>query len=152
MTYFQDHSDLVLNSLGVGASTALAIVDNSTLLSNNVVNFRKLTMSWYSLLATDTAVLWAITRETQGTTAPVLLTDSIVRNLRNENHLIRGPSYMPSRPDSHDTNWRKTVVLKNITLDQDDDLRLVVTNVDTAFASTGNKVHVFLKGWYRVVS
>lgn len=152
MTYYQVHTDLVLNSLGAGSSVAMKIVDNSAEVSNEVVNFRKLTMSWYTIMTTSSAVIWGIVRQTQDGTIPVMSSDSVVRNLRNENHLLRGPSLMPTRPNSDNDQWRKTVVLKNITLDQDDDLLLVVTNLDIALASSGNNLHAFMKGWYRVVS
>lgn len=152
MTYYQEKVNLTVNSLGLNASDVLLMVDNSVVVGNEVVNFKKLTMSWYTDLVTDSALLWAVTRETEGSSAPSLIAEATVRNLRNENHLIRGPSFMPTRPGSDDLNWRKTVVLKNITLDEDDDLRLVVTNVVSALGSSNNTIITFMKGWYRVVS
>lgn len=152
MTYYQDYETLALNSLGLNASDQMLIVDNSAVLSNEVANFRKLAVSWYTDMVTSGGLLWAIVRRTEGSAVPSLISESQVRNLRNENHLIRGPSFMPTRPGGVDDIWRKTIVLKNITLDQDDDLLLVVTNIVGALGSSNNNLHAFMKGWYRVVS
>lgn len=153
--YFEVHQDLNIASLANGGDAVAAVVDNSLDFSpaNSVVNFRKLTLRWYEDMASGLGIAWAITRELQDVAAPTLDISGTVRDLRNENHLLRGPIFTVTRERGDSPIMRKTMVLKNITLDENDDLRLCVTNMGGgAFSAGTNQFHMLTTGFYRIVT
>ncbi len=159
--YFQNVNTLDFNSLAAGADVSLMIVDNSSQIlptGNTAVKFNKLTVqvSWDPGIDMDARqLLTAVIRHKEGTTAEKLDTVTDVRNLRNENQLLRGPWML------HTTNnianvtpferFMKTIVLKNIVFDEDDDVVMGFTNLSSAFGATTQKVRNMVRGFYREV-
>ncbi len=142
-----------LESAAVSSDAVSAIVDTSTLLGNEAVKFVKLTIGYHMDFTTDGHIILAITRETEDSAAPDLVSLSGLRNLKNEGHMIRGPFFLPTQLQGG--KWKpKSAVLKNLTLDEDDDLRLCTTihPSSLAMSSSRNKIIVFAKGYYRTVT
>ena len=160
--YFQQVNTLDLQSLASGGDASLTIVDNSGQIlptGNIAVKFNKITIqtSFDLDLGDSRDLLVAVIRHKEGTTPEKLDTVTDVRNLRNENQLLRGP-WMIQTP-AYDTSgvatpfdrFMKTIVLKNIVLDEDDDLVMGFTNLDSAFSANAERVRNMVRGFYREV-
>lgn len=159
--YFQQVNSLDFNALGAGADASLTIVDNSSQIlpsGNQAVKFSKITIQ-VGLGSNFTDVrhlLTAVIRHKEGSTAEKLDTVTDVRNLRNENQLLRGPWMLQTfnADANRDTifgSFMKTIVLKNIVLDEDDDLVMGFTVLDSAFSGTAQTMRNMVRGFYREV-
>lgn len=160
--YFQQVNTLDLNALASGGDAQLTIVDNSQQIlptGNIAVKFNKLTIQteFDADLSDTRTLLAAVIRHKEGATAHKLDTVNDVRNLRNENQLLRGPWMLQTPPyvtgGAHApfTRYMKTIVLKSVVLDEDDDLVLGITNLSAAFSANAERMRNMVRGFYTEV-
>ncbi len=143
-----------LESAAVSSDAVSAIVDTSTLLGNEAVKFVKLTVGYHMDFTTSGHVILALTRETEDSAAPDLVSLSGLRNLKNEGHMLRGPFFLPTTLNGQEVWKPKSQIITNLVLDEDDDLRLCTTIHPSSLAmgSTRNKIIIYAKGYYRTVT
>lgn len=150
-----DSYTTLFDGLANGAEVEHLIMDNSVGFGNEVVHFRKITLQfgWQCQVAgTAMALLMAVMRDTEGTTPIALDSTSAVRDARNENKLLRGPWMMLMSSQLGDRTMGKTLVLRELTLDQNDDLKIVFTNMSgQALNASAHHLYVFMKAWYKKV-
>ena len=99
----------------------------------------------------------AIVRQSEADSAPALDDRAVIRDLRNEGKLLRGPWMFNTfnadgATDSPFSTFLKTIVLKNLTIDENDDIVMCFTNLETAFSAGSQIVRNFVKMFFRVVS
>ncbi len=155
--HIQIQDDLTgFDSLADDSIVNTVILDNSVDFGGNVVKIRKAVFRWGLTLqqAGNTVLLAAVVRHTQGS-PPTAYTETTIRDLRNENHLLRGPWLLvlgSQQPTSVLENM-KPIILKNLILDQNDDVTLALQNVGgAALTAAGPHLHWMMTAWYRVIS
>lgn len=155
--YVQTHISRLtsFDSLADDAMFREAIIDNSADFSNVLLRVRKVKLEWSLIQQTgaDTILKLAVTRHPEGSPATDL-NETSIRDLRNENKLLRGPWMLALRnsPVSPVANM-KSITLKNLTLDQNDDLSLHFQNMaGSAIQSAGPHLYMLKKMWVRRLS
>lgn len=146
----------LFDGFSVGAELEHLIIDNSVGFGGEVVHFKKMTIQfgWINggTASQALAILMAVVRDTEDTTPIALDSTSAVRDARNENHLLRGPWMRILDGRTNAVTMGKTIVLHDVTLDQNDDLKMIFTNVGTgSFPSPGPHLFVNLRAWYKKV-
>ncbi len=157
--YEQFANQVDFNALASGGDIMMDIVNNSSQIGNVVARFNKITVQTgvNETMADQRHILVAVVRQSEGDSAPSLDNRATIRDLRNEGKLLRGP-WMFSTYDANGskdgpfTNFLKTIVLKNLTVDENDDIVMCFTNLDAAFSSTTQTIRNFVKMFFRVVS
>ena len=131
-------------------NTQFTIFDNSGTAGNKTVVFTKLTVSWGWEGTDNIPLLLAVMRRNQSTSAALDLDDAdAIRDAINQNQMLRGPWMIPTSPlDTGFARW-KTMVFKKLMLDSNDDLQLEVTPMSATAAA--QKIHLYYKGFYRIV-
>ncbi len=156
--YLQTELTISLNALAAGGDASDRIFDNSGDFGGEVVRINKLTMqTWMEGMDDVRPLLVAVVRDTEDVANPSLDVEGTVRDLRNENKLLRGPWHRStaleaSATSNNDLIFTKTIVMKNIVLDQNDDLKLCVTNIGSVFGATPQNIHGLVKAYWRTVS
>ena len=156
--YIQTHTSRLtqFDNLADDAVYREPIIDNSADFSNVLLRVRKVKLEW-SLMqgASDFTVLkLAVTRHPEGTPAADL-NQTTIRDLRNENKLLRGPWMLALPPATARVPVAnmKSITLKNLTLDSNDDLSLHFQNMGgTALNATGPHLYMLKKMWVRRLS
>ena len=139
-----------LASAAALSNNLFTIFDNSGTSGNKTVMFRKLTVSWGGQFTDDVVpMIVAVGRQKESGSALDLDDATAVRDYINENHMLRGPWMMFSR-FAGDNYKFKTMVFKKLMLDANDDLVLHVSPL-IAFDAQTNKIHLYYKGFYRIV-
>ncbi len=162
-TKYEQFLNLVdLNGLASGADIGLDILNNSSQLGSNVVKVMKATIqTWFRFNMDDLReILVAVVRHDEADESFALDDRATVRDLRNEGKLLRGPWCLQTVSQATSSvpvvspwgRFMKTIVLKNLVLDEDDDVSLMITNVDSNFAASNQEMRNFVKVFYRVVS
>lgn len=157
--YYQrlDESSLELNALAVGSEASVKLVDNSVDFTGSVVKFTKLTVQIFEIGMDDSRnLLMAIVRDTEDATEITLDTLAAVRDNKQAGKLLRGPwltgTLVAGRESSRWDRFFKTIVMKTLTLDENDDLTLQITNRGpNAFGGTSQIIGIYARGYYRVV-
>ncbi len=151
----EDQYTTEFDALANSSSVTHLIVDNSLGFGNEVVHLRKVTMQYAFISITASgsqAVVLAVMRATEGEANIDLGSASAVRDARNENKLLRGPWMLVLDGRQYARTQGKTIILKNLTLDQNDDLKLIVQNESGAsLPNPGPHLFVYTKGYYKKV-
>ena len=146
-------------SFDVSSKTALTnslftIFDNSGTAGNKTVMFTKLTVAWGYYGGDCIPVLLSIGRQKEGGVALDVDDPDAVRDYINDGHSLRGVWMQGTKPPAVDSTavlfhkW-KTMVFKKLMLDANDDLVLHYTPMVTQ--SSVEKIHLYYKGFYRIV-
>ncbi len=165
--YFQpaDHS-LEFASLAAGGDIALTLVDNSSDFTNAILKWSKLTIRPYwdavdmgaATVDSRTLLMMVHKQDEDDTTAKVLDSQEVIRELQNDKKIIRGPWwYTP--PGFVTSGFRPTmaghmkpIVLKNFVMDREEDLRMDFTNISSsAFSATSQILKFGMRGFVRVI-
>lgn len=153
-----------LNALANGADTGITLMDNSADFGNSIVTFRKLTLRWHwhgadmTNFAAD-ELLVALTKQDEDDTGtyPSLDSEEVVRELRRDNKMVRGPWIIttPNRVGGgsftpHMALLMKPIVLKNLVLGPEEDLLVSFTNLSNAvLPSSSQLIRFFPMGYAR---
>lgn len=157
--YEQFVNQVDLNALGSGNDILLDIMNNSSQIGNVVAKFNKITVQtcYDQNMADNRQILVAVIRQGETESAPSLDNRATIRDLRNEGKLLRGP-WMVNTYDQNANiagpfmNFMKTIVLKNLVVDENDDIVLAITNLGANFAGSSQIIRNFTKMFFRVVS
>ncbi len=147
-----------MNNLANGAEAELIVIDTSSM-SDDPMTVKKATIQFCQMGWGDSDSLFyaAIVKDKEGAAPPALDTTQDVIDLRNENKLLRGPWLWAPGSLAMSTGGLygrhvKTVVLKNLRLDENDDVKLVLTNVKgAAMAATDHVLKSLSKIFWRPV-
>lgn len=157
--YEQFANTIDLNGFASGADIMLDIMNNSSQIGGVVARFNKITVqtAMESTMVTPNHMLVAVVRQSETDSAPSLDNRATVRDLRNEGKLLRGPwMFSTFNADAQVVGpfgmFLKTIVLKNLTVDENDDIVMCFTNLDGAFSATAQGIRNFVKMFFRVVS
>lgn len=150
----EDQLQTEFDSLADGSAVTHKIVDNSVGFGNEVVHLRKITMQYAFVQQANGNVnfLLAVIRQGEGGSAIDLGSASAVRDARNENKMLRGPWQLTLDSRQYTRTQGKTIVLKSITIDQNDDLEFQIQN-ESGFAlgSSGPHMNIFTRAYYKKV-
>lgn len=155
--YLLRHATMLteFDSLADDGIVNVSMVDNSVDLGNAVTHFRKLKFSWSIMhqAAANSVFQCHVVRHTEGS-EPTSYSESAVRDLRNENKLLRGPWFLAIGRDlGVNVVNMKPILMKNLTMDENDDLTLAIRNISgAALPATGPHLYNLVSGWYRIVS
>lgn len=154
--------DQAITALVQGASAssvdfAALMLDNSAITGGTYAIIRKLTFYWSTIETTVTdrgACLVAVMKQKEGSTSIKLDDEAAVRDAQEQKQMLRGPWLIAYRsaPGGGDQDLvvRKTIVLQNVKLGPDDDIRLQFTTIDST--SSTFTVNTFAKMWWRSVA
>lgn len=158
-TKYEQFNNIVdFNALASGGDIMLDVLNNSSQLGNVVAKINKLTMqiAIHKDMADFRHVLTAIVRQAEGDAAPSLDNRATIRDLRNEGKLMRGPwmfsTFNGDTISGPFEGFLKTIVLKNLVVDENDDIVMCFTNLDAVFSSSTQRIRNLVKVFYRVVS
>lgn len=157
---------LNLTSLASGGDVEKVLVDNSADFGNKVLVWKKLTIRPIfdaEQLAAGTlqprTLIHVLYKRDQDDSS-VLSADVAeqIRELSNDKKLLRGP-WWATTPDLETSGFipmyaghMKPQVLKDVTLDREEDLVWSVTNVSGTFSASTQSLDFALKGYVRVVT
>lgn len=133
------------------------MIDRSVLDAGPIRIYKCTTQFWMQGMDDVRAMLMAVIRQTSGGAVPDIRSEQVVTDLRNENKLLRGPWVRVTCPDAagvSPNSWifTKSVVLKNLTLDSNDDVEVVFTNLDAnAFAASSQKIQWLSRIFWRQI-
>ena len=150
--YFMDVTDIDFNALAAGGDISERIVDRSAIsgTANSMTNLLKAKIAWMDISITDEKTVFAGVfrdEESLGNSGWAMDDVQTVDDYRMENKLLRGPFTLALGPVSpaavYDRSF-KTIVLKNVHLDVDQDLYIGFTNYSggSAFSGTSQKLRV----------
>lgn len=146
-----------LNALAADGTLMGEIIDRTVLSANPIRVTKCTTQIWMEEMDNIRPILMAIVRQTQGGSIPDIRDKDVVIDLRNENKLLRGPWVRGTMNESQSQRWNdlvftKTIVLKNLTLDANDDVEVIFLNLSgTAFAGTAQRIHWMSRIFWREV-
>ncbi len=142
-------------SLGAGADLNTSLFDNSARVSNVPVRVVKLKSqyAWDADVVDERLLLMSVHRETQDATPLSLDTESAVKNATQDGRFYRRPSLTHTNPTGfgvagHMDHFLKPTILKNVLLDNDDDIVLAFTNVDAAFTAAAQNMFIRMEAWF----
>ena len=143
------------DSLADAGQVQLLLVDNSAIAGNKMIRVRKLKVEWVLSVQTEADIVLraGVVRHTESS-PPADLDQNTVRDLRNENKLLRGPWMLPVMYRKLGLPFlNKPIILRGITLDANDDLSLIFENMTgAALPAAGPHLYALIKYWYSVVS
>ena len=129
------------------------LFDNSGTAGNKTIMFTKFTFSWVYYGGDSYPFVIAIGRQKEGGVALDLDDAPSIRDYINENHMLRGPWMMVTKPLVEDQkpggHKHKTMVFKKLMLDANDDLVMHYSPLITH--TSGEKFHIYYKAFYRIV-
>lgn len=156
--FFLDEDQLLtdFDSLADASSVTHLIVDNSIGFGNEVVHLNKITTQYAFLnqsAGANANLLIAVMRQNEGESAIDLGSASAVRDARNENKMLRGPWQLTLHGEVKGQRTQgKTLILKDLTLDQNDDLKIIFQNESgAALAAAGPHMYAFTRAYYKKV-
>ena len=136
-----------------GADAAYTLFDNSGVAGNKYVRIAKHQLQWFMNSNEQALFYVAVMKQKEGEAAPTLDDEATVRDAKSEGRLIRGPRMISNRQPGIETanvlHARKTIVLKYILLDPNDDLIFALTNATATLTGT-NTIQTFYKVWWKV--
>ncbi len=156
-SYFAKDGQVTLTSLANGGDAMFAIVDNSADLGNSAVKFNKITVQWQGGTVDQLEITCGVLRLDESEGSPQLDSFAIVKDFRNKGQMLRGPWMVTTVPLGQVaglyTAAGKTIVLKNLFLDKNDDVVFAVTNSSgSAFSGSAQALQMVVRGFYRVVA
>ena len=154
MRYDQATGVIAVGSASVGVGFSLVLFDNSGMAGNKYLKIGKMTIQWFSNFNQQNLFYMILYKAKEGSGAILPSDETTVRDLRSEGRLIRGPwtlSTVGPGVESSNTMWqRKTIVLQDLLLDPNDDLKLG-TELRTQSSTGTNEIRVFTKTYWKVV-
>lgn len=159
--YFQKTVDVDFNALAAGGDISAVLVDRSAVsgTANSMTTLTKAKIQWSDISISDERTLMmGVLRdeESLGATGIALDSSDVVDDYRDEGKLLRGPWMLPVGPVTpaavYDRMY-KTIVLKNVHLDKDQDLYVGFTNYSggSAFAGSSQKLRFVTTGWHKLL-
>ena len=151
--YAQIENVISLSSMGAGDDVMGPIVDNSVLFGNEFVRVVKAEFEWVTDITSEGSLMVAVLKRDESLTTPPSLDDQgTIIDLRSTRSLLRGPWLIPAGMGADATVKRKTIVLKKINLDRDDDIVMAITNhPNSDTTDAGAELQHLTKVWYRKI-
>ena len=127
--------------------------------SNSMTTLTKAKIQWHDVnISDERSLLMAVFRdeESLGNSGIALDSADIVDDYRDEGKLLRGPWALAVGPVSpsavYDRSF-KTIVLKNVHLDKDQDLYVGFTllTASGAFAASSQAIRFVVTGWHKLL-
>lgn len=158
-------TNLDFNALASGGDLQVVVVDNSGLFTNSILKWSKLklTLLWEPTDLTsfdDRAIavmLCKLDQDDLGTAQSVDVEEN-VRELRRDGKLVRGP-WIVHTPNTETSGFHgpysllmKPIILKNFTMDREEDLVFCTTNMSSAFQATSQILDIFSQGFVRIIT
>lgn len=151
-------SSLDFDALATGNSIALVVVDHSVDIGAFPARIVKLKtqMLWAREMSDERFLVMSVYRQTEGSSALDLLSETVVRNATQAGQFYRRPwlTHTNSRAFGEAgimDHFLKSLVLKNVLLDEDDDLVVGFTNPDTTFSAGAKSLHTRTEFWWKRV-
>ncbi len=142
--------EVTLASKADGSDTNITILDNSVDLSGATVHWNKLVIRFHFELEDSDVFIVGLTRQPQGSSPGALDDADNIRDLRSQNSWLRGPWIVGGVLPTGGV-MGKAIVLKGLTLDDNDDVNLGLTAIG-ATAAGGQGIKLLVTGFYRKVS
>ncbi len=151
--YFVKVLTVSLASKADSADTLVTLIDNSVDLSGATVHWNKLVVRFHHALEGTDAFIVGITRQPQGSSPGALDVADTVRDLRSQNAWLRGPWLIAGNGVGAALTGQmgKAIVLKGLTLDDNDDVNMGLTALGATGAGS-QTLKVLITGFYRKVS
>lgn len=159
--YFQKVIDVDFNALASGGDISAVVVDRSGIsgTSNSMTTLTKCKIQWHDVSVTDErSLMMAVFRdeESLGNTGIPLDDVDNVDDYRDEGKLLRGPWALavgPVAPSAVYDRSFKTIVLKNVHLDKDQDLYVgfSLLTASGAFAASSQIIRFVTTGWHKLL-
>ena len=154
MRYDQQVGSISVGSSSPGDDFFYTLFDNSSMAGGKYLKIGKLTLQWWVDFNQANLVYLAVMKTKEGATTPSLDDEVQIVDARSEGRLVRGPWQISTQhPYASGTNVlhaRKTIVLKDLLLDPNDDLLFVLTTRKTSSTGT-NTVWTFARTFWKVV-
>ena len=163
--YFQPALHTIdFNGLASGGDLATTLVDNSADFANSILKWSKLTIRpiWDSatmktLANAKTILMMILKRDQDSSTVPAIDNQEVVRELRNDKKIVRGPWWLTS-PGFTTSGYipafaghMKAIVLQDFMMDREEDLLATFTNVSAAFDANLTQLDFAMKGFVRAI-
>ena len=165
--WHQDYSsnNIDFASVASGADESVVVIDNSGTFSNSILKWSKLkiTIMWEPedhLVIQPRVLATALLKldEDVSATAVALDSEEVIRELRRDGKLVRGPWLMTTPVKTTEgftpayAHILKPITLRNFTMDREEDLVAAYTSVSTtAFGATSQVLRHFSQGFVRVI-
>lgn len=154
MRYDQSVATLTIGSSSVGDDFKYTLFDNSSMAGGKYLKIGKMTVQWWVNFNQDNLVYLAVMKDKEGATTPSLDDETQIRDARSEGRLVRGPwqiaTVAPGVSTANVLHPRKTIVLKDLLLDPNDDLIFVLTTRKANTTGT-NEIPIFTRTFWKVV-
>lgn len=163
--YYLTQGSIDFTGLASGGDIDRTIVDNSATYANSILKWAKLTIRpIYDAVDMRSGVFDCRTlymavykRDQDDSSVPALDSQEVIREMRLKKELIRGP-WLVTTPSLASQGFltpmvghMKPIVLKKFVLDREEDLRISMTNMSTAFAATSQVLTFYLTGFVRQI-
>ncbi len=150
--YFVKVMTVSLASKADSADIPITLIDNSVDLGGATVHWNKLVVRHHYQLNSADAFIAGVTRQPQGSSPGPLDVAGTIRDLRSQNAWLRGPWLIAAVGTSQTCGmYGKALVLKGLTLDDNDDVNLGLTALGATGANS-QEVRLLITGFYRKVS
>ncbi len=150
--YFVKVMTVNLASKADSSDSLVTVIDNSADLSGITCHWNKLVIRHHYFLSSDDVFIVGVTRQPQGSSPGSLDIADTIRDLRSQNSWLRGPWLVGGTGSGTTTgHMGKAIVLKGLTLDDNDDLNMGLTALG-ATGANGQQVRILVTGFYRKVS
>lgn len=145
-------------SFASGSELKMKLLDNSVDFGNIPVRVIKMKAQsyWARNVVDERAMLQAVYREKEDATALQLDVEADVKNATQSGQFYRRPHLTSSNPSVFGTSgemdhFRKPLILKNLLLDDDDDVSISWTNIDTAWTAAVQEVIYRVEAFWKRV-
>ncbi len=146
------------NAVGSGTDNQVVILDNSAKFGNIPVRVvkSKTQIMWDADVVDDRLMIFAVYRAKEGATALSLDDEDVVKNATQAGQFYRRPYLTHSNPQQfaaggHMDHFWKPLILKNVLLDDDDDLLLGWTNPDANWSGSTQTLQTRTEAWWKRV-
>ena len=143
-------------SLAASGDSNNALLDNSVDFGNIPVRVVKMKTQfmWNSNVSEERDLLMSIYRETEGATALQLDDEDTVKNATQGSQFYRRPYRVHTMTTTfgaagHMDHFLKPVILRNVLLDDDDDIVVGFTNGASAFGATAQHMLCRTEAWWK---
>lgn len=145
-------------SLGAGAELKVTLLDNSQDFGNvpvRVVKMKAASM-WNSNVVDERRVVQSVYREKEGATALKLDVEADVKNATQAGQFYRRPHLIHTNIQAFGVagemdHFRKPLILRNLLLDDDDDVSISWTNIDSAFSANAQYIVFRVEAFWKRV-
>ena len=156
--YLLTNSVLDFNALGLGGDIKVVLLDNSVQFGNQPVRVVKMksAINWHRDMSDERHLIASVYREKEGATALKLDNEADVKNATQAGQFYRRPYKTHTNTSGygsagHMDHFWKPLILKNVLLDDDDDVVMGFTNEDSAFAASTQQLVFRTEAWWKRV-